>query len=110
MKLHVAQDYLQSLIDEESEEEEIAAVYIQPPDPAYDSAEDDADEIIEILVQFQRYSKEQMVVVYFHLVTRCFGAKCLDTTEKSRLQYNSTAISTKYCNALLQYGLHSRVQ
>lgn len=43
MKLHEIQDYLESLLEEESGVE-VAAIYMQPPDPAYDSAEDDADE------------------------------------------------------------------
>lgn len=44
MKLHEAHDYLQSLIDEDSDDEQVAGIYIQPPDAAYDSAEDEADE------------------------------------------------------------------
>lgn len=43
MKLYEAQDYLQSLIEDESDQEYIAGVYIQPPDATYDSAKDDAD-------------------------------------------------------------------
>lgn len=40
IKLHEAVDLLNSLIDEdENAQEEVAAVYIQPPDPAYDSAD-----------------------------------------------------------------------
>lgn len=44
MKLHEAVDYLNELIDEEDATEDLAALYIEPPDPAYDSAEDDAPE------------------------------------------------------------------
>lgn len=45
MKLHEAVEYLNSLIEDESIlEEEAAGIYIQPPDPAYDSAEDDCDD------------------------------------------------------------------
>lgn len=44
MKLHEAVEYLESLIDEENEEETPMNLYIEPPEAEYDSAEDDGNE------------------------------------------------------------------
>lgn len=45
MKLREAVDFLNEIIEEDKNaSSELAIIYIQPPDPAYDSAEDDADD------------------------------------------------------------------
>lgn len=65
MKLHEAVDFLNELMEEDEISATLGGIYIEPPDPEYDSAEDDADEDGGTLMDLHHNQVNQMVEIEF---------------------------------------------